>query len=188
MLIQIEEKEKAKINFLKSQMEKNYYLGEFKENILIALTKEQLETGIIYPEVFEAMKEEDAILLKMRRDISLKYLKAYIEEAEKIKLRYTLVASLENLGDIGLVVVSKDDLNNSDKDIILDNIEKIFTDVGLSKSYSKAIGKKICKKHYEELEKKLPTYKGLFQKMNFWDKLFGRICPIDEDERRRNND
>ena len=184
MLVQIEEKEKAKMNFLKSQLEKNYYLGEFKENILIALTKEQLESGIIYPEVFEAIKEEDAILLKMRRDISLKYLKPYIKEAEKIKLRYMLIDSLENLGNIGLVVVSKDDLNNSDKDIILDDIEKIFTDAGLSKGYSKAIGKKICKKHYKELEKKLPAYKGLYQKMSFFDKLFGKICPIDEIERR----
>lgn len=181
----IDERERAKINFLKSQMEKNYYLGEFKENIIIALHKKQLEDGIVYPEVLEAMKEWDAILLKMRRDVPLKFLKPYIEEAERIGLRYTLVDSLENLGDIALVVVSEEALANQNEDIVLDDIEEIFQGAGLPPGYSKAIGKKICKKHYELIEEKLPAYKGLFRKMSFFDKLIGKICPIDEVERRK---
>ena len=38
----LDEREKTKIRFVKTQMEKGDYLGEFKENVLAALKKDQL--------------------------------------------------------------------------------------------------------------------------------------------------
>ncbi|MGL5982476.1 MAG: DUF1694 domain-containing protein, partial [Cetobacterium sp.] len=65
----INEREKAKLNFLKSQAEKLFYLGEFKENVLAALEKEEIERNFIHNEIKDIMKSEKAILLKINRDI-----------------------------------------------------------------------------------------------------------------------
>ena len=41
----------AKLNFLKATAERSFYLDEFKENIILALTDKQIMSGIIYQEV-----------------------------------------------------------------------------------------------------------------------------------------
>ncbi|MGL5122614.1 MAG: DUF1694 domain-containing protein [Fusobacteriaceae bacterium] len=175
--------EKTRSQFFKTQTEREEYLHEFKENIIISINKSDVEVGIIYPEIIEAMHEPDAILLKMRRDISLKYLKPYIDVAEKIGLRYMLIDALTFIGDVGIVVVSKDAMNNENINLLIDTIEEKFINAGLEGYYSKFIGKKICVKHYKKIEEKLPLYKGSFMKFNFFDKILGHICPICEEER-----
>ena len=46
----IDKKNSTKINFLKTLGEKSLYLDEFKENVILALTKKQIMSGIIYTE------------------------------------------------------------------------------------------------------------------------------------------
>lgn len=175
----INEREKAKLHFLKTQTEKFEYLGEFKENVLIALEKKEIERKIIHKEIQDAMKDKKAILLKIRRDIPFDAIKPYIDEAEKLGLRYTLVDGLTYKGDIGLVIVSGESLDNADKNIVVDSATKVYTDAGLSESFIYGEGHKICTKHYKELEEKLPSQLNKFEKMNFFDRLFGKVCPID---------
>lgn len=175
--------EQTRNRFFKTQTEREQYLQEFKENIIISINKNDVETGIIYPEIIEAMYEPDAILLKMRRDISLKYLNPYIEVAEKIGLRYTLIDALTFVGNIGIVVVSQEAMDNQNINLVVDTLEKKFVKAGLESYYSKYIGRKICVKHYKKIEEKMPLYRGSFIKFNFFDKIFGHICPICEEER-----
>jgi uncharacterized protein YueI len=172
----IDERDKRRMNFSKILGEKDYYLGEFKENIMAALHKDQLEEDDVYFEILEAMKESDAVLLKMRRDVSLKKFKPYIEEAEKLGIKYKLVDALSYKGDVALVVVSKDAMENSDKDLVVRDMDQDFIDAGLGEEFSKARGKKICKKCFKELEEKLPEYKGSFKEITFFDKLIGHKC------------
>lgn len=174
----IDERDKRRMNFAKIQGEKDYYLGEFKENIIVALHKDQLEEDGVYYEIIEAMKESDAVLLKMRRDVSLKKFKPYIEEAEKLNMKYKLVDALSYKGDVALVVVSKDAMENSEEDLVVRDMDQDFIDAGLGEEFSKARGKKICKNCYKELEEKLPEYRGSFEKMNFFDKLVGHKCAV----------
>ena len=61
----IMEKEKAKMRFFKMQSEKLEYLGEFKENVIIALDRMDIEKNLIRFEIKEAMKNKNAILLKI---------------------------------------------------------------------------------------------------------------------------
>ncbi len=96
------------MNFLKATAERSFYLDEFKENIILALTDKQIMSGIIYKEAIVEMKKETTARVKMRRDIPSKSLQPYIMAAEKIGLQYTLVDALDTQGDIGLVVVSKE--------------------------------------------------------------------------------
>ncbi len=182
----IMEKEKAKMRFFKMQSEKLEYLGEFKENVIIALDRMDIEKNLIRFEIKEAMKNKNAILLKIKRDIKLNLIKPYIDEAEKQGLRYMLVDDLTYRGSVGLVVVTSESLDNESEDIILESSTKVFTDAGLSENFAHAIGEKICSKHYKELEEKLPEYLDKFEKMNIFDKFLGRECIIDRyDEKER---
>lgn len=173
----LDEREKTKIRFIKTQMEKGEYLGEFKENVIAALKKDQLEEDDVYIEIIEAMKEGDVSLLKMRRDVSLDRLKPYIREAENLGLRYQLVDGLSYRGEIALVVVSKDALDNADEDVVIRDMDQDFIDAGLGEELSKARGQKICKECYEKIKDTLPEYLGCFKKMGILDKLLGNKCP-----------
>lgn len=180
----INEREKAKINFIKAQAEKLQYLGEFKENVLIALEKKEIEKNLIHPEILEMMSDSRAEMVKIKRDIPLNFIKPYIDKAEKLDLRYTLVDDVTFVGEIGLIVVSKEPLDNADKEVVAESIGKIFIDAGLSEGYAYAIGKKICPKHYKMLKEKLPSQVDRFIEMNFFDRLFGKVCPIEVYEKR----
>ena len=173
----VNEREKTKINFIKTQMQKGEYLGEFKENILAALTKDQLEEDDVYGEILLEMKKSEASIVKMRRDIPLKCLKPYIREAENIGLRYQLVDGLSYRGDIALVVVSKEVQDNSDKNLVIRDMDQDFLDAGLDEKLSKARGKKICKECYSKIEEKLPQYLSEYKKAGVIDKLLGFRCP-----------
>lgn len=177
----IGERSKTKINFLKKQAQKSYYLGEYKENVIIALTDEEIKSGIIYPEIMEEMKKPTVASVKMRRDLPLDDLRPYILQAEKDGVRYTLVDELDLRGDIGLVVVSREPFDDNKRDVVVKNVEKEFENAGLSRDFAKNFGKKICKKHYEMVAKKLPQYKDRFKELGFLDKMMGEKCPIKGD-------
>lgn len=173
----INEREKTKIKFIKTQLEKGEYLGEFKENILAALTKDQLEEDNVYEEILKEMKKPGASIVKMRRDIPLKCLKPYIREAEKIKLRYQLIDGLSYRGDIALVVVSKETQDNAGKNLVIRDMDQDFLDAGLEERLSKARGKKVCKECYKKVEEKLPQYLDEFKRVGVIDRLLGYKCP-----------
>jgi len=172
----LDEREKTKIRFIKTQMEKGEYLGEFKENIIAALKKDQLEEDDVYFEILEAIKESDVALLKMRRDVPLEKLKPYIREAEKLGVRYQLVDGLSYRGDIALVVVSEHAMDNAGEDVVIRDMDQDFIDAGLDEALSKARGKKVCKNCYKKIEETLPEYIGCFKKMGMIDKLLGNKC------------
>ena len=85
----------------------------------MALTEEQLRSGIVYPEIIERIKQSDVAYIKMKREIELKFLKPYIVEAERINVRYTLVDSLNLLGNIALVIVVKDAFDTNEREILI---------------------------------------------------------------------
>ena len=112
----------VKINFLKTQAERSFYLNEYKENVSMALTEAQLNSGLVYQEIIDEMKKDTTAYIKMRRDVSFKNLKPYILEAEELKVRYTLVDALDLQGDIALVVVTKETFESNEREINLEDI------------------------------------------------------------------
>ena len=182
----LDKENQVKIKFLKTQAERAFYLDEFKENIALALTEEQLNSGVVYPEIIERMKASDVAYVKMKREIELKFLKPYIAEAEAMGIRYTLVDSLNLLGNIALVVVVKDAFDTNERDIVIKDIREKFQEVGLYPEYVKYFGKKICEKHYSMVEKKLSGYEKKFKKLTIFNQLFGESCPICKVEKEKN--
>ncbi len=175
-----EESEKRKKEFYKIQGEKNEYLGEYKERVIAALTKEQIIEDDVYPEILQYMRDNKAYVLKMARDVSIKKLKPYIQEAEKIGLKYQLVDALTYRGNIGLVLASKEALEETDlnEELLIRDMDQDFIDAGLGEKFSKKRGKKICNECMEKVEETLPQYKKDFKEINILDRILGYKCPI----------
>jgi uncharacterized protein YueI len=178
--------EQTKINFLKTQAEKSFYLNEYKENVSMALTDEQINSGLVYQDIINEMKKSSTACIKMRRDIPLKNLKPYILEAEKLNVRYTLVDALDLQGNIGLVVVTKEPFDTNDREIVLEDIGDKFEKAGLYREYIKYFGEKLCTRHYNLVAEKLPEYKERFQELTLMDRIFGKECPICRLEKEKN--
>ncbi len=174
----LDKKEKRMNRIHNVQSEKKYYLGEYKERVLVALNIDQLIEDGVYPEIIDTMKDPRAEVMKMRRDVGLKYLKPYIKEAEKINFRYEIIDGLSYIGDIGLVVVSKEAVEVKEEELIVRDVDQDFLDVGLGEEFSKNQGKHICNKCYIKIEDKLPEYLENYKKINIIDKLLGNKCPI----------
>lgn len=175
----ISQREKLQMNFMKVQSERNLFLGEFKENVLKAIEKENLLDEKINPEIKEAMNSDMAKGLKIRRDLSFEYIKPYIDEAEKIDLNYTLVDDIAYQGSVVVVVVSKEVIEDKDREVFAKSPAKVYLDAGLSEAYYFAEGKKISGKKYKELKEKLPERFDKFKKMGLLDKLFGKKCAVE---------
>jgi len=180
----LDEKEKKMNQLYNIQHEKKLYLGEYRERVIIALKIDQLVEDEIYLEVIEAMKNDSAKLLKLRRDVGLKYLKPYILQAEKLDFRYELIDGLSYLGDIGLVVISEKALDNENKELVIRDMDQDFLDVGLGYEFSKNQNKSICNECYLKIQDKLPNYLDKFKRLNIIDKLLGTNCPVCRDRKK----
>ena len=66
--------EKEKDRALTVQIEKNRYLGIYKERVLLALTKNQVEEKLIYKQVEEACQKKVATRMVLSRAVELKFL------------------------------------------------------------------------------------------------------------------
>lgn len=180
----LDEKEKKMNQLYSIQHEKKYYLGEYRERVIIALKIDQLVEDEVYLEIIEAMKSQQSKFLKLRRDVGLKYLKPYIKEAEKLDFRYELIDGLSYLGDIGLIVVSVNSLDNEEEELVVRDMDQDFLDVGLGYEFSKNQNKSICNECYLKIEDKLPSYLDKFKRLNIIDKLLGTNCPVCRDRKK----
>lgn len=179
----LDEERKIINTFAKTQAEKFYYLGEYKERVLGALNKDQIIEDDVYPEIIDLMGRKEAYLLKLSRDIEIKKLKPYISHAEKIGLKYQLVDGLSYKGDIGLVIASDSALEVQNENIVIRDMDQDFIDAGLGEIYSKNKNSSLCSKHYGEVKIKLPNYINEFKKINLLGKFLGRKCPICQAEK-----
>lgn len=172
-------KDIAQQKFYDRQNEKNYFLGEYKERVMVGLTKRQLHGDDIYQEVLEIISNKGkAFLLKMIREVSLAKLHPYINAAEASGLRYEIVDGLSYSGDVGLVVVAKDALEVQVETPILADINQDYFDSELDEGYVKNKGKHICHSCYDTLCEELPSHKEDFKKFDIKDRFLGRMCPI----------
>lgn len=171
------ERDRAQNKFMQIQAEKNLYLGEYKERVIIALTKDQITRGEVYPEVIEIMKSDKHVfILKMSREVPIKKLRPYIALAEMIELNYTVVDSLSYHGDIGLVIAAEDALEKQREHLIPGTINSDLIDNDLEE-YLEFIGEKICSVCLNELAEVLPERVSSFKSLTFVEVFFGKHCP-----------
>lgn len=158
--------------------EKRRFLGEFRERVIKVLTFAQINESGVYPEILEAIKDPEAEKLIVSRRANLNAAKEYIELARENKLSFKKIDSPAFKGDIGLVVVSEQAVNESDIKVI--DKKKKFKQLGLPVNLLKKIGDKICASCYQQIKEKAPEELVNFKKRSWIDDLFASPCVCQE--------
>ena len=170
--------EKIKDRALAATIEKNSFLGEYKERVLAALTFDEVNEKGIYNEIEKALGDKEAKKMIVSREVDFKCIKKYLDIAKSKHISCKMMDNLLNTGEVCLVVASDDALNHPlENPIIESKIEKI-REKNLPDIYYKAIGNKLCSFHSDIIEKEIPEYKDYYGKIEFLDSLFGTKCPI----------
>mgnify|MGYP003517273711 FL=1 len=172
--------EKEKDRAYSKQLEKNIFLGEYKERVIAALTKEEVEEKGVYKEIIQALKTKEAKHLKISRDIEFSKIRDYVIEAEKIGINYQLVDGLSYSGNVGLVVSSDDALENQKEDPIIMSIPERFKNKGLPDIYYESLEEKICDYHKMIIHNEMPEFEEKYREITFLDRVLGVKCPICE--------
>ena len=170
--------EKIKDRALAATIEKNSFLGEYKERVLAALTFDEVNEKGIYNEIEKALGDKEAKKMIVSREVDFKCIKKYLDMAKSKHISCKMMDNLLNTGEVCLVVASDDVLNHPlENPIVESKIEKI-REKNLPDIYYKAIGKKLCSFHSDIIEKEIPEYKDYYGKIEFLDSLFGTKCPV----------
>ena len=170
--------EKIKDRALAATIEKNSFLGEYKERVLAALTFDEVNEKGIYNEIEKALGDKEAKKMIVSREVDFKCIKKYLDMAKSKHIPCKMMDNLLNTGEVCLVVASDDALNHPlENPIVESKIEKI-REKNLPDIYYKAIGKKLCSFHSDIIEKEIPEYKDYYGKIEFLDSLFGTKCPV----------
>ena len=170
--------EKIKDRALAATIEKNSFLGEYKERVLAALTFDEVNEKGIYNEIEKALGDKEAKKMIVSREVDFKCIKKYLDIAKSKHISCKMMDNLLNTGEVCLVVASDDALNHPlENPIVESKIEKI-RGKNLPDIYYKAIGNKLCSFHSDIIEKEIPEYKDYYGKIEFLDSLFGTKCPV----------
>ena len=170
--------EKIKDRALAATIEKNSFLGEYKERVLAALTFDEVNEKGIYNEIEKALGDKEAKKMIVSREVDFKCIKKYLDMAKSKHISCKMMDNLLNTGEVCLVVASDDALNHPlENPIVESKIEKI-REKNLPDVYYKAIGNKLCSFHSDIIEKEIPEYKDYYGKIEFLDSLFGTKCPV----------
>ena len=162
------------------KIEKNVFLGEYKERVLAALTVEQVREKGIYPEIEKALEDKEAKKMIISREMDFNDIKKYINLAQKKNISYKMIDSLLYTGKIGLVVASDDALSNPPENPVVKNKAEIFQEKNLPAIYCQSMGCKICEFHREIIKKELPEYENSYKEISFIDSILGTRSPICE--------
>ena len=174
------EVEKTKDRAMNAQAERTRYLGEFKERVIVALTKEQVAEDEIYIEVANAMKNREATKMIFSREVPLEKIERYIKKAEEAQIQHKSVDGLLYFGDVGLIIAADDALKAPIEDVFVKSIADKFGEKRLNPIYYQSFNKKICQFHLKVIKEEMQEYKDEYQEISFVDKLFGMKCPICE--------
>ncbi|AGB42330.1 hypothetical protein Halha_2456 [Halobacteroides halobius DSM 5150] len=155
--------------------EKNRFLGEFRERVLIALTYNQVKAGKGYQQVKDNIKDPEATKLIVNREVDQKSAKEYIRLAREANLSFKRVDSPDFTGDIALIVVSDHAVNK--EDVSIRDKEKYLLEQGIPKELIDAQGDKVCADCYQLVKEKAPQELDNYQQFSWLDKLLGAECP-----------
>ena len=170
--------ENIKDRALAATIEKNSFLGEYKERVLAALTFDEVNEKGIYNEIEKALGDKEAKKMIVSREVDFKCIKKYLDMAKNKHVSCKMMDNLLNTGEVCLVVASDEALSHPlENPIVESKIEKI-REKNLPDIYYKAMGNKICDFHSDIIEKEIPEYRNYYGKIEFLDSLFGTKCPI----------
>jgi len=154
--------------------ERNRFLGEYEERVIRYLTyKQVLEPGT-YPEILDAIRNNEAKKLIISREVDLIAANDYVKLAAENNLLFKRVDSPDFKGDIALIVVSDHAIDITNRKV-LSRIERL-KNKGISDRIIENPGATLCKKCWNELKEKAPEELENYSKNGMLDKMTGAKC------------
>ncbi|MEC1262178.1 YueI family protein [Bacillus swezeyi] len=90
--------------------ERRLFLGSLRERVIIALTKGQVLRPLVYSEVIKAVESHPNAKLLLNGEIEYSRYSAYIKEANKRGVSFSIVSDQQTDTPLGLVLVANDAL------------------------------------------------------------------------------
>lgn len=159
--------------------EKATYLGEFKERVLVALTKGQVAETAIYPDIIQALQDKRTARMIISGDVSTNDANKYYQAARKYSKPYLIRHDQKYKSNIGLAVVGNDAVDVETIEVV--DREVRLAELGLPTELIQAAGKKICNTCYDLIEKAAPDELINYERLTFIDRLTGEKCPVHTD-------
>lgn len=159
--------------------EKATYLGEFKERVLVALTKGQMAETAIYPAVIQALQDKRTARMIISGDVSSNDANKYYQAARKYSKPYLIRHDQKYKSNIGLAVVGNDAVDVETIEVV--DREVKLAQLGLPTDLIQAAGQKICNDCYDLIEKVAPDELINYERLTFIDRLTGEKCPVHTD-------
>lgn len=155
--------------------EKVYYLGGFKENVLMLLSQQQVAEVAIYPEVIEALQDKRATKMIINGNINISFIEKYKKIAEKMNKPYTVRSDPEFKGTTGLLVVSDEAIDI--QVVTVQDRSQRLKGLGLSSTLINLVGKKVCKECLKQIVEADPKEAVNYHELTFLDRIGGESCP-----------
>lgn len=150
--------------------EKRRWLGEFRENVVFALTDDQIQRKDIWRILEDKIKDPRVSRMIVKGQVNGEIAGKLMEICRKAGKDYKTINNPDFKGDIAMILASHRAVDEDD----------IWIDPGslLSDKFYHAKSNRLCKKHMEELKELHPQFADDFQELTFVDKLAGITCGI----------
>ena len=155
--------------------EKVLYLGEFKENVLILLSQQQVTEVALYPEVIEALQDQRATKMIINGNVNISFTEKYKKLAEKMNKPYTVRGDSDFKGETALLVISDEAVEI--QVIKVQNRSQRLIELGLSSALINSVGKKVCKECLKQILEADPKEAVNYNELTFLDRIGGESCP-----------
>ncbi|QEK13214.1 DUF1694 domain-containing protein [Crassaminicella thermophila] len=150
--------------------EKRYWLGEFRERVILALTFEQIYRKEALKVVEEKCKDKRVDKIILEDNVQSTVAEKFMELASKYDKDYKMIDTQNKLGEIALVLASNEAVD--EKDVLIKQMP-ILPDI-----FYNAKNKKLCKKHMQMLKEEAPLFVDEFQEITFLDRVMGVKCGV----------
>ncbi|MCC5909646.1 MAG: YueI family protein [Clostridiaceae bacterium] len=146
--------------------EKRKWLGEFRERVLLGLTKEQVRKTEAYHVVKTALQDPMAEMLILNGNIPMEINSKYMRLAKEMNREYKSIAT-DFSEAMGLIVASRQAVDRED---VTPEIKE------MPAKFKNTTHKELCSDCYQELESVAPEATEEFKKLNFLGKMIGLYC------------
>ncbi len=150
--------------------EKKYWLGEFRERIAFALTKEQIYRKEAMKIVEEKIKDPRVDRVVVHNGVSEIVAGKYMDIANKYKKDFKMIDMQNTNQEIVLILASNEAIN--EEKVVLEELPL------LPDKFYNARNNKLCKVHMKELEDEAPMFVDEFKEISFFDKMMGIKCGV----------
>ena len=150
--------------------EKKYWLGEFRERIVFALSKKQVHRKEAIKITDEKLKDTRVNRLVLHSGVSDLVKGKYMDLAKKHHKDFKIIDMQNENQELALVLASDDAIN--EENVIIEKLPL------LPDYFYNAKSNKLCKIHMEELKNIAPIFIDEFEEVSFFDKMVGITCGV----------